>query len=130
MFRHQNLLDPQALHAVPGLVAIDLVTITHEIGWRGVVREGLDELLGRPGGGGMLGDVEVDYAPAVVGAHNENEQDTAGDGALGDVDAELEELAVDARGAPERIRGGHLPDQGGDLGVEGRAPSGRTAGEP
>ena len=53
----------------------------------------------------------------------------AGDRALGDVDAELEELAVDTRGAPEGIRGGHLPDQGGDLGVEGRATSGGPAGE-
>jgi hypothetical protein len=35
------------------------------------------------------------------------------------------------RGAPpERIRGSHLPDQGADLGVEGRASSGGTARDP
>ena len=35
------------------------------------------------------------------------------------------------RGAPQRrIRGSHLPDQRGDLGVEGRAPSGRAARDP
>jgi hypothetical protein len=56
----------------------------------------------------------------------------AGDGALGDVDAELQEFAVDTRGAPDGIRGGHLPDQGGDLDVEARGDlrvSG-AAGEP
>jgi hypothetical protein len=37
---------------------------------------------------------------------------------------------VDARGAPQGIRGSHLPDQDGDLGVEGRAPRSWTAGEP
>jgi hypothetical protein len=31
---------------------------------------------------------------------------------------------VDTKGAPEGICGSHLPDQGGDLGVEGRATSG------
>jgi hypothetical protein len=82
----------------------------------------------------VLGDVEVDDAPAVVGEDDENEEDAeaggghrkevnrddvsdvvraerppglrglgttlgqeAGDGALGNVDAELGELAVDAR---------------------------------
>ena len=35
------------------------------------------------------------------------------------------------RGAPpERIRGGHACDQELDLGIDGRATSGRPAGEP
>jgi hypothetical protein len=37
---------------------------------------------------------------------------------------------VDTRGAAERIRGGHLPGEGDDLGVEGRATSGWAAEEP
>src|ERR687892_510192 len=41
----------------------------------------------------------------------------AGDGAFGDVDAEFQQVSVDARGAPEGIRGGHLSDQGADLGI-------------
>ena len=52
-----------------------------------------------------------------------------GDGALGHVDAELQELAMDSRGAPEGIRRGHARDQGLDLGVDGRATSGGPAGE-
>ena len=137
--RREDFLDPQALHAVPKLLAVDLVAVAEEVGRRGVIREGVDDLLGGPVGGGMLGHVEVDDAPTMVGEHDENEEDAepsggdgeevdgdevpdmigqerppglrgrgaplreqAGDGALGDVDAELEELAMDSWGAPER----------------------------
>jgi hypothetical protein len=51
---------------------IHLITIAQEIGGRGVVREGVHDLLGDPGGGGMFGDVEVDDAPAMVGEHDED----------------------------------------------------------
>jgi hypothetical protein len=149
------------------LLTVDPVTIPEEIDGRGLLREGFDKLLSRPGGGGMLGDVEVDDAPAVVSEHDEDEEGPEasggygekvdrnqvadvvgekcppglrgagaalphepGDGALGNRDAKLQELSVDARGAPERICGGHPADQSGDLGVEGRAPSGLTAREP
>jgi len=37
---------------------------------------------------------------------------------------------VDSRRAPERVGGGHSHDQDFDLGVDGRAPSGGSAGEP
>jgi len=36
---------------------------------------------------------------------------------------------MDARGAPERVRGGHAPDQGRDPGIDGRAASEAWAGE-
>jgi hypothetical protein len=124
----------------------------------GLVREGVHELLSRPGGGGMLGDVEVDDPPAVVSEHHEDEEDAeasgrhgeevdrdqvldmvseerppglrgagavlrheAGHGALGDIDAELEELAVDARRSPQGIRRGYRPDERDDLGADGWA---------
>ena len=77
-------VDSHALHAVPKLLAIDLVTITQEIGGRGLLREGVDELLGRPGGGGMLGDVEVDDPPAVVSEHDEDEEDAEASGRHGE----------------------------------------------
>ena len=119
---------------MPKWLPVDAVAIAEEIGRRGIVGEGVDELLSGPDGGGVLGHVEVDDPPAVVSEHDENEEDAeasggprkevkrddvaevvreecpprlrglgatlrheAGDGALGDVDAELEELAVDAR---------------------------------
>ena len=71
----EDFLDPHAFHSVPKLRAVDLVTVAQEIRGRGVVREGVDELLGGPGGGGMLGHVEVDDAPAVVSEHDENKED-------------------------------------------------------
>jgi len=54
-------------------VTVDLVTITQEIGGRGVVRERVHDLLGGPEGGGVLGDVEVDDPAAVVGQDDEHE---------------------------------------------------------
>jgi hypothetical protein len=123
---------------LPERGSVDVVAVAEEIGRRGVVGEGAHDLLGRPGGGGVLGDVEVDDAPAMVGEHDEDEEDAQargghheeiegdqvpemvgeerppglrrqgasprhepGDGALGHVDAELQELAMDARSAPE-----------------------------
>src|SRR2546421_11781494 len=56
-------------------LAVDLVTVAQEIGGRGVVREGVHDLLGGPVGGGVLGHVEVDDAPAVVSEHDENKED-------------------------------------------------------
>ena len=136
MRRREDFVNPHALHSVAKLLAKHPVTIAQEIGRRGLVREGVHDLLGRPGRGGVRGDVKVDDPPAMVSEHDENEEDAqaggghgeevdrhqvpdmvgeerppglrrsgttlrheAGDGALGDVDAELQELAMDARGA-------------------------------
>src|SRR6267143_2129594 len=164
--RREDFTDAHALQALPEHVTVDGVAIAEEIRWGGVVREGVHDLLGRPGSGGMLGDIEMEDAPAVVGEHDEDEQNAqarggngeeidrdevpdvigqeraprlrrrgaafreqAGDGALSDVDAELEELTMDSRGAPEGIGGGHSCDKGGELGVDGRATPGGPAGE-
>ena len=58
--RRKDFLDSQALHSMPKRRTVDLVTVTQEIGRRGVVREGLHDLLGGPVGGGALGHGEVD----------------------------------------------------------------------
>jgi hypothetical protein len=131
---------------MPKSLTVDAVTVGEEVGRRGLVREGVDDLLRGPDGGGVLGNVEVDDPPAVVGEDNKDEEDAeasggdgkeidrdqvadvireerppglrglrrtlgheAGDGAFGDVDAELEQLAVDARRSPQGIRRGHRP---------------------
>ena len=57
--RGQDFSDAHALHAVVEGIAIDLVAIAEEVGRCGVVREGLHDLLGRPGRGGVLGHAEV-----------------------------------------------------------------------
>src|SRR5437867_1196170 len=164
--RRQDFTDAHALHALPEPVPVDRVAIAEEVGRRGVVREGVHDLLGGPVGSRVFGHVEVDDAPAMVNEHDENEEDAQarggnreevegdqvadmvgekrpprlrrpgtplrhqpGDGALGDVDTELPKLAMDSWGAPEGVRGGHAGDQSLDLGMDGRATSGRAARE-
>jgi hypothetical protein len=55
---------------LPEQLAVHLVTIAKQIGWRGVVWEGVDDLLGGPVGGGVLGHIEMDDAPAMVSEHD------------------------------------------------------------
>jgi len=73
-----------ALHSVAKLLAVDLVTVAQEIGGRGVVREGVHDLLGGPAGGGVLGHVEVEDAAALVGQHDEDEEDVQVSGGNGE----------------------------------------------
>jgi len=82
--RCEDFVDLHALHSGPKLLAVDLVTVAQEIGRRGVVREGVHELLGGPVGGGVLGHVEVDDAPAMVGEHDEDEDDAEPRGGHGE----------------------------------------------
>src|SRR5438093_6221083 len=107
--RREDFLDPHALHAVPKLLAVDLVTVAQEIGGRGVVREGVHDLLGGPVGGGVLGHVEVDDAPAVVSEHDENKEDAQARG-----------------GHREEIEGDRIADMVG----EERPPGLRRQGAP
>ena len=87
--------------------------------------------------GGDREEIEGDQVPEVIGQESAPGlrgrcaalRHQAGDGALGHVDAELEELAVDSGGTPQGIRRGHFPDQGGELGVDGRAAASGLAGE-
>ncbi len=70
----EDFANPHALDAAAERIAVDLVAIAEEIGRRGVVWEDVDDLLGGPGRGGVLGDVEVEDAPAMVSEHDEDEQ--------------------------------------------------------
>ena len=70
--------------------------------------------------GGHREEIEGDQVPDIVskerppglGPRGASLWEQAGDGALGHIDAELEKLAMDSRGAPERVRRGHAGDQG------------------
>ena len=73
----EDFLDPQALHAALKRLAVDLVAVAEEVGRRGVVREGVHDLLGGPVGGGMLA-MERRDATAMVGEHDEDEEDAGG----------------------------------------------------
>ena len=107
--RGEDFIDAHALHSVPERRAVDAVAIAEEVGRRGVVREGLHDLLGRPVRGGVLGHVEVDDAPAMVGEHDEDEEHPQARG-----------------GHREEIDGDQVPDVVG----EERAPGLRRRGAP
>jgi hypothetical protein len=139
--RSEDFLDLHSLHAVAERLAIDPITVAQEVGRRGVVRERVDDLLGGPEGGRVLGDIVVGDAAAMVGEHDEDEQhaqargghgeeidgdqvaDVLGqkrppglrrpgaslrhqsrDGPFGHIDAELPEVPMNSRGAPEGWR--------------------------
>jgi hypothetical protein len=53
VWRREDFIYSHALHWVPNLLAVDLVTVAQEVGRYGVVREGVHDLLGGPGGGEM-----------------------------------------------------------------------------
>jgi hypothetical protein len=82
--RRQDFTDGHALEALAEHLTVDRVAVAKEVGGGGVVREGVHDLLGRPGGGGMLGDIEVEDAPPVVGEHDEDEQDAQARGGDGE----------------------------------------------
>jgi hypothetical protein len=89
---------------VPELPAVGLVTITQEIGRRGLIRKGVHDLLGGPVGGGVLDDVEVDDPPAVVGEHDEDEEDAEASGRHGEeIDRDQVANMVGKEGPP-RLR--------------------------
>src|SRR5882672_7761920 len=73
--RRQDFTDAHALEALAEHVTVDRVAVAKEVGGGGVVREGVHDLLGRPGRGGMLGDIEVEDAPPVVGERDEDEDE-------------------------------------------------------
>ena len=75
VWRRQHFGDPHALHSSPERMTTSTVAVADEVAWRRVLREGIDDLLSRPDGGGVLGHVEVEDGPAVVGEHDEDEED-------------------------------------------------------
>jgi hypothetical protein len=84
----------------------------------GLEVQGLDdEQVGDPGRLSMVGQ---EGAPALVGWAGMTAPTITADRAGADDDAELEELAADALGAPERILAGHSRDQLPDLGTQPR----------
>ena len=102
--RREDFTDAHALHALPEHVTVDRVAIAEEVGRGGVVREGVHDLLGRPGSGGMLGDIEVEDAPAVVGEHDEDEQNAQARGRNSEeIDGDEVPDVIGQEGAP-RLR--------------------------
>src|SRR2546425_1530082 len=77
---NEDLAHPQAFRPPSEHVAVDGVPIAEQVLGRCLVREALDKLLGGPGGGWVIGDVEVDEFSTVVSKHQESEEQVKGEG--------------------------------------------------
>jgi hypothetical protein len=86
----QDFTDSHALHALPERVAVDHVAIAEEVRRRRVFREGVHDVLSRPGGGGMFSHVEVEDTPSMVGEDDQDEEDAQARGGNGEeIDGDL-----------------------------------------
>jgi len=76
----ENLADVQAFDQRPECYAIDAVAVPEQEPRRLVPREGLHDLGCGPLGGGMLGDIEMNDAPAIMSQNKKNVQDPESNG--------------------------------------------------
>jgi len=70
-----DLLDAHVGDAALEVSAVDAVAVTEQKARCFIPGERLDDLLGRPLGGWIRGDVEVENATAIVGEDQEDEED-------------------------------------------------------
>jgi hypothetical protein len=78
--RDEDLANPQAFRPPYEHVAVDGVAIAEQVLGRCFFREGLDKLEGGPGGGGVVGDVDLDEFSTVVSKDQESEEQVEGEG--------------------------------------------------
>ncbi len=76
MWCDRNFFDSHVFHAVLEIVAVDAVTIMDEKTRLFFVRKSVDDLLGRPFGVGIRGNVEVNDLSPFVTEHDEDIEDT------------------------------------------------------
>ena len=65
----------QALDPALEVSAVDGIAIAEKVSGAGLVRERVDDLLSRPGGGGLVGDADVKEFSAVVAEYHEAEEE-------------------------------------------------------
>ena len=77
--RREDFLDLQRRDTRPNVAAINAVPIPQQIARSVMLGEGLDNLLRRPGRGGVFRHVEVQHLPTTMFQHDEHEQNLQGD---------------------------------------------------
>jgi len=77
--RREDFLDLERSDTRPNVAAINAVSIPQEIARGVVLGKGLENLLGRPGRGGVLRHVEVQHLAPTMFQHDEHEQNLEGD---------------------------------------------------
>jgi hypothetical protein len=117
-----DLANAQALDAALEVGAVDGIAITEKVSGAGLVGEGVDDLLSRPRGRGLVGDADVYEFSAVVAEYHEAEEEAKGQGRY---DEEVDGCDVVTMGSQEgppgrrRVTGGatHVrgDGEGGDV---------------
>ena len=141
--RDEHLVNAQAVDAAVKDVAIDRVAIPEQIPWRRLVGERVHDLLGGPGSGRVVGDIDMQEFAAVMAEDDEAKEQPEGEGRDDEEvdghylrDVRLQEDAPTRRGGwrrPAHVLGHR---EGGDLVAEERefrvnaaaAPSGVVTG--
>src|SRR5437879_7670301 len=77
---NEDLAHPQAFHPPCEHVAVDVVQIAEQVLGRCLFWEALFKRLSGPGGGGVVGDVDVDEFSTVVAKDQESEEQVEGEG--------------------------------------------------
>ena len=70
-----DFLHVHHLHSCGELAAVDAVVVSKQVFRRGVPRKGLDDLLGSPTRGGILGDIEMHNSPPFMHQDDEYVED-------------------------------------------------------
>ena len=70
-----SLFDAHVLDSVLKIMAVDQISIPNQKPRRCVIWKRLDDLLSRPLGSWILGDVEVHHAPTMMAQHDKRVQD-------------------------------------------------------
>ena len=70
----EDLAHPEALHPPDEHIAVDRVPIAEQVLGCGLFQEALDKLVGGPGGGWVVGDVDMDEFSTVVSEDQESEE--------------------------------------------------------
>jgi hypothetical protein len=117
----EDLAHPQAFQPPHEHVAVDGIPIAEQVRVRGLIREALDQLVGSPGGGWVVGNVDMDEFSTMVSKNQEPEEQAEGErGDNEEVDGDnvtdmrLQEGAPrrgwPRRGAPHVLGNGELGD--------------------
>ncbi len=70
-----DFLNVHRLHSCRELAAVDAVVVSKQVLRRGVPRRGLDDLLGSPTRGGILGDIEMHNSAPFMHHDDEDVED-------------------------------------------------------
>src|SRR4030095_3069769 len=76
----EDLAHSQAFHPPDEHTAVDRVPVAEQVLGRGLFREALDKLVSGPGGGGVVGGVDMDEFSTVVSKDQESEEQLEGEG--------------------------------------------------